>query len=171
MANSRTAAHRPLIGWLFLAAGVLFLLVVLFAYLIPSMSGSWLYLLGTLALAVAFLLVYLWESLDTLGRFILLIAAVGWALVALSSVVNIGALGLVGYVFAFIGTLVAGILVFLRHLFSARANLWFLIAMLVASLDLLNAIFGFLPSALNVIIPIALGVLLVVSGLFVAQRR
>jgi hypothetical protein len=172
MATTRSTPNRPVVGYLFLLAGALTLIGVLLGLVAKGVNTSWLGFLTDAALAIAFLLLFLGRTGDILTRAAFIVAAVGWALLAVNIFVNLGALAAVALVVAFVGSLVAGILVFLRRLFSRRANLWFLLAMIFGAIIILNALGGnFLVGILNLIVVVVYGVLLVVGGLFIAQRR
>jgi hypothetical protein len=168
MASSGTA-HRPLIGWLFLAAGVLFVLQVVLGY--ARVNASFLFFVAAAALTVAFVLLFLWRSMDTFARTTFLVAAVGWGLFAVASVTNIGVLGETGSLLALAGSLGAGIVVYLRRPFPPRATTWFLVAMILAAAEILNSIIGFLPGIIATVLDVAFAAVLVVAGLFIAQRR
>jgi hypothetical protein len=170
MATSRTSGGRSLVGWFVLAAGVLYLLGILFSFISAPASGWWNFFAFAL-LAVGLVLLFLWRT-STLLRVAFIVAAVGWALLAINSVAGLGAaLVTIAILLALIGTLVAGILVFLRHTFTRNADLAFLLMAIFAALLLLSVWVSFLGGTLGLIIAIIFGILLIVSGLLIQRRR
>lgn len=173
MANTRTRTTRstPLVAWAFIAAGVLFLLVVLFSSVAKSVDTAWLDFLAYVALTIAFVALFL-RRVDLLARIAFIVAAVGWALLALTSIpIGLDSVDRVGVILALVGTLASGILVFARNLFSRQASTVFLIAAILGAIWLLNLLVGFLPLVLAVIVVIAFAVLLVIAGALYSRRR
>jgi hypothetical protein len=173
MATSRTAQNRPLVSWLFIIAGALLLIEFIFTLVAPTMTSSWLLFLAFAALAVAFALLAPSRSADLLLKVAFVVAAVGWALLALAEVIpGFGTVLSIASVLALVGTLVAGILVFLRHFFTRNADIAFLIAAIAGALLLLDDIrHGILPSVLVTILTVLFGALLVVTGVVMQRRR
>ena len=172
MATSRTSGGSSLVGWFFLASGIVYLLGLLFARIAPAISGIWWNFIAYALLAVGLFLLFLWRT-STLLRVAFVVAAVGWALLAIGSLASLGGVAILAILLALIGTLVAGILVFLRHLFTRNADLAFLLMAIFAAL-LLLALGGwvaFLGGTLGLIIAIVFGILLAVSGVFIQRRR
>jgi hypothetical protein len=171
MANTRTSGGRSLVGWFFVAAGVVYLLGLLFAHIAPTLASGWWNFFAFAFLAVGLFLLFLWRT-STLLRVALIVAAVGWALLAIGSVAALGsAVETIAVLLALIGTLVAAILVFARHLFGRSADLLFLLLGIFAALLLLATWVSFLTGTLVEIVAIVFGILLVVTGFFVQRRR
>jgi hypothetical protein len=172
MAHTRSARSFPLAAWLFVVGGVLLLLEQLLARVAPSALDTWLVFFAYLALTVAFVALFLWRSVDLLLRVAFLAAAVGFALLALSEVASVGgALVIIGDILVLVGVLVAGILVFVRHVFSRGASIAFLILGIVTALVFLSVLFTFITGTLLVILVVLFGVMLVVTGILIARRR
>jgi hypothetical protein len=171
MATTRTTGGRSLVGWFVLAAGVVYLLGILFSH-IATASGWWNFFAFAL-LAVGLFLLFLWRT-GTLLRVAFIVGAVGWALLAINSVAGLGtAVATIATLLALIGTLVAGILVFVGHTFTRNADLTFLLMAIFAALVLLAlwvSVFA-IGTTLGLIIAIIFGILLIVSGLFIQRRR
>src|SRR5476651_814157 len=170
MATTRTSGGSSLVGWFFLASGIVYLLGLLFNSVIHELAGPWWVFFAFALLAVGFFLLFLWRT-DLLLRIAFIVAAVGWALLAIGSVAALGGLVTLAIVLALIGTLVAGILVFIRHLFTRSADIAFLLMAIFAALVLLAAWVSFLGGTLGVIIAVIFGSLLVASGVFIQRRR
>ena len=170
MATTQTSS-RPLVGILFIVAGALALLVLLLAYVAPGAPITWLGLLTDLALGVAFLLMGLSKAMNTLERVAFIVGAVGWLLLALNGLVSLGGLVTVAVILALVGSLAAGILVWVHSTFTRRTNLWFLIAMIVAAIFLLNALLPFATGAIDTVLILLFGAALVIAGFFILQRK
>jgi hypothetical protein len=171
MAISRSRRTSPLAAWLFIVAGVLILLELLLTHVAASGLDEWLTFFAYVALAIAFVVLFLWRSVDLIARVAFIVAAVGWAILAIAAVAGVGGLLTLGIVLALIGTVVAGIMVFARGLFSRSASLAFLIAAILAGLLLLGELFSFLPATLVLIIGVLFGILLVATGVLASRRR
>jgi hypothetical protein len=55
--------------------------------------------------------------------------------------------------------------------FTRRTNLWFLIAMIITAIYLLNLLLGFAAGAINTLLVLLFGVALVVVGFFILRRK
>jgi hypothetical protein len=173
MATTRTSGGSSLVGWFFLASGVIYLLGLLFNNIIHALTGGFWDFFAFLLLAIGFFLLFLWRT-GTLLRVAFIVAAVGWALLAIGEVTALGsAVATIATLLALIGTLVAGILVFVRHLFTRNADIVFLLLAIFAALLLLGVIPGitFLAGTIGLIFAVIFGILLVVAGLFIQRRR
>jgi hypothetical protein len=170
MATTRTSGGSSLVGWFFLASGIVYLLGLLFAHIAPAISSGWWDFFAFLLLAVGFFLLFLWRT-DLILRIAFIVAAIGWVLLAIGSVATLSGIGTLAVILALVGTLVAGILVFVRHLFTRNADIVFLLMAIFAALLLLAAWVSFLTGTLGLIIAIIFGILLIVSGLFIQRRR
>jgi hypothetical protein len=170
MATSRTSGGSSLVGWFFLASGIVFLLGILFNDVIKALTGGWWDFFAFALLAVGLFLLFLWRT-DLILRIAFIVAAVGWALLAIGSVASLGGLATLAVILALVGTLVAGILVFIRHLFTRNADIAFLVMAIFAALVLLATWATFLGGTLGIIIAVIFGILLIVTGLFIQRRR
>jgi hypothetical protein len=174
MANPGRRTDRPLLGWLIVVAGVLFAIVLLLALGLSTTSDftSRLVTLAVLALAAAFAAVALTVPVGLIGRIAFWVGALGWVLLALGGIADLGVVGQVAAGLAGVGSLVGGILLFVRRGLSRRAGLFFLIAMIVAALYLLPfAVPGLITGTLPFFITIAFAVLLIAAGALIVQKR
>jgi hypothetical protein len=174
MATPDRRTDRPLIGWLVVISGVLFAIVLVLALGLSTTSDftSRLVTLAELALAAAFAAIALTVPVGRVGRIAFWIGALGWVLLALGGIVDIGVVGHVTAGLALVGSLAGGILLFIRKGFTRRAGMAFLIAMIVAALYLLPfVVSGLLTGTLPFFITILFAVLLMVAGALVVQKR
>ena len=170
MATTRTSGGSSLVGWFFLASGVVYLLGLLFNDVVHALQGGFWNFIAFLLLAVGFFLLFLWRT-DLLLRVAFIVAAIGWALLAIGSITSLGGVTVLAILLALIGTLIAGIFVFVRHLFTRNADIAFLLMAIFGALLLLATWVAFLGGTLGLIIAVVFGILLVVSGLFIQRRR
>lgn len=171
MATTRTA-NRPIVSWLFIVSGVVFLLGVLFSYVAKSASGTWVPFLAELALGIALLLLFLGKTASLVLRAAYIVAAIGWILLAISAIASLGsAVTTIAIYLALIGTLVAGVVGFMRHVWGRNSDLAFLIASILIALTLIDRLHGFLGGTLTTIITVLFAALLVVTGYFLLRRR
>jgi hypothetical protein len=170
MATSRTIAARSAVGFFFLVAGVLYLLGILFSYVAPSLSSQWWNFFAFALIAVAFLLMFLWR-VSSLLRVAFIVAAVGWAILAIGTIASLGAVLTVAIVLALIGTLLSGILVVARHALGRRADPVFLVFAVLATLLLLSTWVTWLGGIVETVVSVLFGVFLVAAGLAVQRRR
>jgi hypothetical protein len=155
---------------MFIVAGVLILLELLLSRVAPSGLDVWLVFIAYAALAVAFVVLFLGRS-DLLARLAFIVAAVGWAILAIAEVAGVGPLITIGIILALIGTVVAGIMVFVRNLFSRSASVAFLVAAIAAGLLLLSELVSFLPATLSLILEVIFGIMLIITGVLAGRRR
>ena len=156
-----------------IVAGVLYLLELLLSHVGVTTLDTILIFLSYLALAVAFVILFLWRSIGILLRVAFIVGAVGWALLALATIAAVGGgLVVIADILALAGTLVAGIIVFARHAFSRRADVAFLVLAIIAAILLFFPLFSIALSAtFALILSILFGAMLVVAGLFISWRR
>jgi hypothetical protein len=174
MANTRSARSFPLAAWLLVLAGVLLLLELLLSKVAPSALDTWLVIIAYLALTIAFVVLFLWRSVDILLRAAFIVAAVGWAILTLGTIPGV-VLGsgviVIGDILVLVGVLVAGIIVFVRHVFTRAAGVAFLILGIVVALLFLSHLTTFITGTLLVILAVLFGIMLIVTGYLVSRRR
>jgi hypothetical protein len=171
MANSRTARTRSIAPILFIVSGVLILLELLLAHFAANALDIWLVFIAYAALAVAFLVLFLRGLGDLVARIAFIVAAVGWAILAIATVASVGGLLTFGIIIALIGTVVAGIIVFARDLFWRGASIAFLVAAIVAGLLLLSEIGTFMPATFVTVLEVIFGIMLIATGVLTGRRR
>jgi hypothetical protein len=170
--TTSTSARRPVVGVLIALAGLLAGLSIVFFYVAPSLRGAWMDVAQYAALALAFLLLFLGRSAPLILRVIFAIATVGWVIVVVGGLVNIGVLLTVGFWLALVGSLISGVLVLSRLLFSNVANVVFLLATIVLAVVLVNQVIGpFYAGTLVVVVAVANAVLLLLAGILIALRK
>ncbi|CAN5200777.1 hypothetical protein BH11ACT2_BH11ACT2_00590 [soil metagenome] len=158
-----TRHSRSLPAILLMVAGALTFIGAIVSGIPTSVSGAFLviYLLADLALAVALLLLAGSFS-HRFGRLWLYLSAAGWAVYGLSNAAGIIPLFtyLGGYV-AIVFGVIAGVVVYRQRLFTPRAATMFLVSMILGAVYLFVAV---------LFLPLAFGIALVVTGVFMRRR-
>lgn len=162
--------NRSLIGWLFVAGGVLQVFGAIVGFASAGNSGA-IYAISNILIGVAFVLMMARLSTTPIARVAYFIAAVGWLLLALTSLVNLGIVGTLAIFIAIIGSIFAGIIVFSGRPFRGQADILFLVAMIIGAANLLLSQNGNVPGAVVLVVVIVFGLLLVWSGIWMVRRR
>jgi hypothetical protein len=170
MALQQKTRNRSFIGWLFAAGGALQLLALLIS-LTHSGDTSAVYFLSNVAIGGGFVLLMLSTARTTVSRVAYAIAAAGWLLLALTSILNLGPVFQLALLVAIVGSVFAAAIVFVSHVFSVRAATTFLIAMALGALNLLFVLIGGVNAWLVNPVIVLFGAGLIVAGLWIAQRR
>ncbi|HEX4059320.1 MAG TPA: hypothetical protein VHX87_13510 [Galbitalea sp.] len=165
-----SAPNRSIIGWLFIAGGALQILAALVSLANAGNVGA-IYAISNIAIGMAFVLMTVWLAFALISRVAYLIAAIGWLLLALTSLINLGIVGTLAVFIAIIGSVFAGVIVFTGHVFARQTDILFLVAMIVGAINLLLSQNGNVPGVLETVIVIAFGALLLVSGIWMLRRR
>jgi hypothetical protein len=170
MNAARVAARRPLIAYLTIIAGAVIALAALLGLLSVG-SLSWLYPIGEIVLGASFIVIAATVSLTLLARIAFWVGGIAWVVLGLIAFVpGLGFLGIVATVLALVGSLLAGILVFLRSTFARRGNVIYLIAMILAALILLLVLLSS-GLAFAAILTLLFGAALIVAGVFILRNR
>jgi hypothetical protein len=164
------APNRSFVAWLFVAGGVLQVIAV--ALLLGNAGDvNALWAISNLTLGVGFVLMAAWLSRAMISVLAYIIAAIGWLLLALTSIVNLGFFGSIAVFIAIVGSLFAGVVVYTSHPFTPNADRLFLIAMIAAAINLLVSQNGNVPPLLKDLIVITFGGLLVAAGFLILRKR
>jgi hypothetical protein len=171
MATSRTISRLPAINWLLIAAGVFLLLDILFGYVLKP-AAPWFAFLADAVLAIAFLFLFLRGGRDLVLRLAYVVAAVGFAILAIGDFADLGSfVGRLGWILAGVGFLVAGILGFVRHVFSRNGDITFLIAAILFAIQALTVVTTVVSGTVGVIGTIVFALLLIATGALRQGRR
>jgi hypothetical protein len=165
-----TATNRTIVAVLFLVGGALQVLGAVVGLANAGNSGGF-YLLSNLALGIGFAVMIAWFASTLAARVAYLVAALGWLLLALTSLLNLGILGPVGVFVAIVGSVAAGVLVIMTRPFPGQANILFLVAFVVGALNLLLSQTGNVPGPVVAIVVVIFGALLVVASLVMLGKR
>ncbi len=175
MTANRLRRNRPVIGVSTAVAGVAVLVGIVLIRVQPDFPVRWFFIASAAALVVAFAAAGSSGGFNDAGRLAFAAGGVGWFVYALSAVLSTTAsiIADVGVGLALLGSLVAGLVVYARHSFGARADSFFLLAMILTALYLLVQIvpMPWLSSVIVVLLWLLWGAALVLAGLFILQRR
>jgi hypothetical protein len=167
---SISAPNRTIVAVVFLVGGALQVLGALLGLANAGNAGGF-YLLSNLAIGAGFALMIAWYSSTTIARVAYFIAALGWLLLALASLVSLGVLGTLAVFIAVIGSIFAGVIVLSGRPFRGQADILFFVAMLVGAVNLLLSQNSNVPGLLRALVVVVFGVLLVVASLVMLGVR
>ncbi len=165
-----SAPNRSIIAWLFIVGGALQILGAIVGLTGGGNVGA-IYAISNIALGVAFILLALWFGTTTISRVAYVIAAVGWLLLALTSLINIPFLGTLGLFIAAVGSVFSGVIVYTNKVFSERANVVFLAAMIVGAVELIASQIPGIPGILEALLVILFGAGLIGTGVLDLRKR
>src|ERR1700712_2741866 len=103
-----TAPNRTIIAVLFIAGGALQIVGAIVGFLSAGNVGA-IYAISNLAIGVAFALMAAWLASTNVARIAYFIAALGWLLLALTSLINLGVVGSFAVFVAIVGSVFAGV--------------------------------------------------------------
>jgi hypothetical protein len=165
-----SAPNSTIIAVLFLVGGALQILGALVGLANSGNSGGF-YLLSNLVLGAGFALMIAWLASTTIARVAYFVAALGWLLLALTSLLNLGPVNSVAVFIAIIGTLFASVVVMMERPFAGQADILFFVALLVGAVNLLLSQIGNVPGILLALVVVVFGALLVVASLVMLGKR
>ncbi len=165
-----SAPNRTIVAVVFLVGGALQILGALVGLGNSGNSGGF-YLLSNLAIGAGFALMIAWFALTTIARVAYWIAAIGWLLLALTSLLNLGLVGQIAVFVAIVGCVFAGVIVFSTRPFGGRADILFLAAMIAGAVNLLFSQNGNVPNLLKAVVVVVFGALLVAASILILGKR
>jgi hypothetical protein len=165
-----TAPNRRILAVIFLVGGALQVLGAIVGLANVGNSGGF-YLLSNLALGLAFALMVAWLASTTIARIAYFVAALGWLLLALSSLINLGGIGTVAVYIAVIGSIFAGVMALSTRPFGAQADILFFVAFVVGAVNLVMSQVGGIPAIVMALIVVVFGILVVAASLVMLGVR
>jgi hypothetical protein len=164
------SSRRSIAGIILAVAGALLLIDVILGFAGVMALGHWLSTLADLAIGVAFLILAIASFRNTLARIALVVAAVGFLLLALGAVVALPSpVGTIAAVAAALGTLVAAIVLYVGKEITNLSALVFIVTAVILAIivlaPLVNLALGTFGTVLALLF--ALGVL--VTGILFAR--
>lgn len=165
-----TRRNLTIVGWLLIAGGALQILGAIFAW-VGGGDASAIFMLSNAAIGVVFILLAMWSASTDLARVAYIIGAIGWLLLAVTSVVNLGAFGTIATFIAIVGSVFGGVVAYLGRVFTPQAIGIFFAAMIVGAVVLAMVLAGFTQHPFKDVVNLAFGALLIIAGVFVNQRK
>jgi hypothetical protein len=162
--------NRTIVAVIFLVGGALQVLGAVVGLANAGNSGGF-YLLSNLALGAGFALLVAWYASATIARIAYFIAAVGWLLLALTSLVNLGVVGTVALFIAVLGSLFAGVIVISGRPFAGQADILFFVGMIVGAVNLLLSQNGNVPNLIRALVVAVFGALVVAAAIAIRAIR
>jgi hypothetical protein len=165
-----TAPNRTIVAVIFLVGGALQVLGAIIGLANAGNAGGF-YLLSNLAIGAGFALLIAWYATTTIARVAYFIAALGWLLLALTSLVNLGVVGTVALFIAVVGSLFAAVIVISGRPFRGQADILFFVAMIIGAVNLLLSQNGNVPGLIRALVVVVFGALLVAAALAMRAIR
>jgi hypothetical protein len=165
-----SAPNRTIVAVIFLVGGALQVLGAIIGLANAGNAGGF-YLLSNLAIGAGFALLIAWYASTTIARVAYFIAALGWLLLALTSLVNLGVVGTVGLFIAVVGSLFAAVIVISGRPFRGQADILFFVAMIIGAVNLLLSQNGNVPGLIRALVVVVFGALLVAAALAMRAIR
>jgi len=170
--TTTTPAKRPVVGVLIALAGLFAALAIVLPYVAPFLGGVWLVVSADAALTLAFLFLFIGRTSTILLRAFFAVATIGWAILTVGRLIDLGTLLTVGILLAIAGSLISGLLAFGRRIFTRAANIFFVLAMLVMTVVLLDKLIGpFILGTLAVVVSAIYALILLIAGITIAIRK
>jgi predicted aspartyl protease len=167
-----STSRRSAAGIALVVAGALLLLHVVLGLAGVTATGSWLLVLGYLAIAVAFLVLAIASFRSTVARIALIVGAVGWLLLALQSVVALPAVLLtIAAIAAALGGVVASIVLYVGKEITNNSAIAFIVTTIVAAIILLAGVAGAALGTIGSVLWIVFGIGLVITGVLFARTQ
>jgi hypothetical protein len=160
---SVTAPNRSIIAVIFLIGGVLQILGALVGLANVGNSGGF-YLLSNLSFGAGFALMIAWSATTTIARVAYFIAALGWLLLALTSLVNLSVIGSVAVFVAVVGSVFAAVTVLSTRALGGQADILFSVGFLVGAVNLVMSQVGGIPGVLLALVVVVFGLLVVAAS-------
>jgi len=168
LSNSRRAAA----GIALIVAGALFVLAVILP--LAGQSFPWVIVLALVALAIAFAILAIGAVNSTITRIALIVAAVGWALLALAGlgIVALPAgVGTFAAVLAAVGGIVGAILLYTGREIVNRSAIVFIVANVLGALYLLGGLGLVSLGTFGTILTVLFGAALILAGFLFRQTE
>lgn len=165
-----STSRRSLAGILLAVAGAILLLNVILGLAGVTALGVWPTALANLLIGVAFLILALSSFRNTLARIALIVAAVGFLLLALGAVVALPALlGTIAAIAAAVGTLVAAIVLYVGKEITNLAAIAFIVTGVVLVIVLLSPYLSLALGTFGVVLALLYALGLLVTGILFAR--
>lgn len=167
-----TNSRRSIAGITLVIAGALLLLdVVLGIAAVPALT-PWLRLLAYVGIAVAFLILAITSFRGTIARIALIVAAVGWVLLALVLVGALPApLDAIAAIAAAIGSVVAAIALYVGKEIGNQSALAFIVTAIAAAIILIAAVAATGLGVFGTILWIVFALGLIITGMLFARAQ
>jgi len=168
LSNSRRAAA----GIALIVAGALFVLAVILP--LAGQSFPWVIVLAQVALVIAFVILAIGAVNSTLTRVALIVAAVGWAILALA---GLGIVALPAGVATFaailaaVGGIVGAVLLYRGREVANQSAIVFVVANVLGALYLLGALGLLSLGTFGAILTVLFGVALILAGVLFRQTE
>jgi hypothetical protein len=165
-----STSRRSLAGIILAIAGALLLINAVLGFAAVTALGAWPTTLAYLAIGVAFLILAISSFRNTLARIALVVAAVGFLLLALGAVVALPSpVGTIAWIAAAVGTLVAAIVLYVGKEITNLSAIAFIATAVIFVIIVFAPLLGLALGTFGAVLALlfALGVL--VTGIMFAR--
>jgi hypothetical protein len=165
-----STSRRSIAGILLAVAGAVLLIDLILQFAGVTALGVWPAVIADLAIGVAFLILAIGSFRNTLARIALVVAAVGFLLLALGAVVALPApVGLIASIAAAAGTLVAAIVLYAGKEITNLAAIAFIVTGVVLALVVLLPLLNVAVGAFGTVLALLYALGLLVTGILFAR--
>jgi hypothetical protein len=166
VSNSR----RSLAGIILAIAGALLLLGVLLGFASVTALGSWPTTLAYLAIGIAFLILAISSFRNTLARIALVVAAVGFLLLALGAVVALPSpIGTIALIAAAVGLLVAAIVLYVGKEITNLSAIAFIATAVIFALIVFAPLLGLALGTFGTVLALLFAIGVLITGILFAR--
>jgi hypothetical protein len=166
VSNSR----RSLAGIILAIAGALLLINAVLGFAAVTALGVWPTTLAYLAIGVAFLILAISSFRNTLARIALVVAAVGFLLLALGAVVALPSpIGMIAWIAAAVGTLVAAIVLYVGKEITNLSAIAFIATAVIFALLVFAPLLGLALGTFGSVLALLFAIGVLVTGILFAR--
>ena len=165
-----STSRRAIAGIVLAIAGALLLLQAILGFANVTALGPWLGVLANLAIGVAFLILAISSFRGTLSRIALIVAAVGFLLLALGAVVTLPSpIGTIALIAAALGTLVASVALYVGKEITNLTAIVFIVTAVVYALLVLAPFANLTLGTFGAVLALLFAIGVLVTGIMLAR--
>lgn len=167
-----STSRRSIAGVILAIAGALLLIDILLGFAGVTALGVWLGVLAYVAIGVAFLILALASFRNTLARIALIVAAIGWLLLALDMVVALPSpIDAIAALAAALGGVVAAIVLYVGKEITNLSAIVFIVTTIVAAIILIAGVAGVALGAFDTVLGLVFALGLLATGILFARTH
>lgn len=165
-----STSRRAIAGIVLAIAGALLLIQAILGFANVTALGPWLGVLANLAIGVAFLILAIASFRGTLSRIALIVAAVGFLLLALGAVVTLPSpIGTIALVAAALGMLVASIALYVGKEITNLTAIVFIVTAVVFAILVLAPLANLALGTFGAVLGLLFAIGVLVTGILLAR--
>lgn len=165
-----STSRRSTAGIILAISGAILLISVILGFAGVTALGVWPAFLAYLGIGIAFLILALASFRNTLGRISLIVAAVGWLLLALGLVVTLPSpIGAIAAIAAAVGTLVAAIVLYVGREILNLTAIAFIVTAIIGAIILLGGVAALALGTFAQVLALLFAIGVLVTGVLLAR--